>query len=277
MTSSIYARNGIVDSEIATPLTISNGGSGYQIGDVVVFEAPPNGTTATGVVDVVSDGVIATLTNLAGTLTGYTDGEDITLSGGTGAAATATAVITGGTIQSVSLVNGGAGYTVSDTLTITGVLSSTATATIDVGTINDDSISSINVTNVGLGYTSAPNIAVTSANGNGAIITAIVTLNFGMDMDVFANDVAFTSDDFRPGGGGILRIYFSFDSTTTAKVYNNGNFKGFLNADNSNTIAQDGYYRFDIDVEGGDGINLQLGAAITGVNFLRLHLVNFGA
>lgn len=196
MTSSIYARNPIVDSEIATPLTISNGGSGYQLGDVVVFDPPPNGTTATGEVDGI----------------------------------------------------GGSG-----------------------------DITSINVTNVGQGYTSAPSVTVTSETGSSAIITAVVTLNFGMDMDVFVNDVEFTSDDFRPGGGGILRIYFSFDTTTTAKVFNNGNFKGFLNADNSNTIAENGYYRFDIDVEGGDGINLQLGAAVTGVNFLRLHLVNFGA
>ena len=195
MTSSIYARDPIIDSEIATPLTISNGGAGYQIGDVVVFDPPPNGTTATGVVDGEAAGVIT----------------------------------------------------------------------------------SINVTNVGLGYTAAPNITVTSDVGVGAIITAIVTLNFGMDQNVFASDLEITSDDLRPGGGGILRLYFSFAGTTTAKVFNNGNFKGFLNADNSNTIADNGYYRFDIDVEGGDLINLQLGAAVTAVNFLRLHLVNFGA
>lgn len=195
MTSSIYARNPIIDSEIATPLTISNGGAGYQIGDVVVFDPPPNGTTATGVVDGEAAGVIT----------------------------------------------------------------------------------SINVTNVGLGYTFAPNITVTSDVGVGAIITATITLNFGMDQNVFASDLEITSDDLRPGGGGILRLYFSFAGTTTVKVFNNGNFKGFLNADNSNTIADNGYYRFDIDVEGGDLINLQLGAAVTAVNFLRLHLVNFGA
>lgn len=195
MTSSIYARDPIIDSEIATPLTISNGGAGYQIGDVVVFDPPPNGTTATGVVDGEAAGVIT----------------------------------------------------------------------------------SINVTNVGLGYTAAPNITVTSDVGVGAIITAIVTLNFGMDQNIFASDLEITSDDLRPGGGGILRLYFSFAGTTTVKVFNNGNFKGFLNADNSNTIADNGYYRFDIDVEGGDLINLQLGAAVTAVNFLRLHLVNFGA
>ncbi len=195
MTSSIYARDPVIDSEIATPLTISNGGTGYQIGDVVVFDPPPNGITATGVVDGEAAGVIT----------------------------------------------------------------------------------SINVTNVGSGYTAAPNVTVTSATGAGAIIVAVVTLNFGMDQNIFVNDLQITSDDLRPGGGGILRLYFSFAGTTTAKVFNNGNFKGFLNADNSNTIADDGYYRFDIDVEGGDGINIQLGAAVTAVNFLRLHLVNFGA
>lgn len=195
MTSSIYVRNPVIDSEIATPLTISNGGTNYQIGDTVVFDPPPNGTTATGVVDGEAAGVI----------------------------------------------------------------------------------SSINVTNVGSGYTAAPNVTVVSATGTGAIIVATVTLNFGMDQNIFVNDLEITPDDLRPGGGGILRLYFSFAGTTTAKIFNNGNFKGFLNADNSNTIADNGYYRFDIDVEGGDGINIQLGAAVTAVNFLRLHLVNFGA
>lgn len=195
MTSSIYARNPVVNSEITTPLTIVDGGTNYQIGDVVEFSPPPNGTTATGLVDGEAAGVIT----------------------------------------------------------------------------------SINVTNVGSGYTTAPTVTVVSSTGSGADITASVTLNFGSDENVFVNDVVITPDDLRPGGGGILRLYFSFAGATEAKVFNNGNFKGFLNADNSNIIADNGYYRFDIDVEGNDGINLQLSTGFTGVNFIRLHLVNFGA
>ena len=154
MTSSIYPRDPVIDSEIDTPLTITNGGANFQIGDVVVFDPPPNGITATGEVD------------------------------GLGAS---------------------------------------------------DTITSINVTNVGSGYTFAPNVTVTSATGTGAIIAATVTLNFGMDENIFVNDVSITPDDLRPGGGGILRLYFSFVGATAVRVFNNGNFKGFLNADNSNT------------------------------------------
>ncbi len=196
MTSSIYPRDPIIDSEIATPLTITNGGANFEIGDVVVFDAPPNGTTATGVVD------------------------------GVGASNT---------------------------------------------------ITSINVTNVGSGYTAAPNVTVTSATGTGAIIVAVVTLNFIADQNVFVNDIPISKADLRPGGGGVLRLYFSFLGATTVKVFNNGTSKGKLNADNANAIEDDSYYRFDIDVEGNDNINIQLGTAVTGVNFLRAHLVNFGA
>ena len=79
-------------------------------------------------------GAITSFGKLGGTLSGYTDAELITLSGGTGTGATATAVITGGEIQSVTLTGGGSGYLIHDVLTITGDTSTTATATIIVNT-----------------------------------------------------------------------------------------------------------------------------------------------
>jgi len=48
-------------------------------------------------------------------------------------------------------------------------------------------------------------------------------------------------------------------------------------ADNSNVITDDGFYRFDIDVEEGDLVNIQSTVAISTVNLLRAHLVQFGA
>lgn len=100
------------------------------------------------------------------------------------------------------------------------------------------------------------------------------------DTDIFTSDVAITSELVSPGGGGILRLLFSFafgTSPAIITVFNNGNLKGQLNANNSFNIDTDGYYRFDIDVESGDNINIQASFSVTTVNFVRAHLVQFGA
>ena len=97
--------------------------------------------------------------------------------------------------------------------------------------------------------------------------------------DILSTDLAITADMVKPGGGGILRLSFSyvFTSPAIASVRNGGAFKGNLNADNNSQIVTNGFYRFDIDVEAGDTLNLRLDADITTINFLRAHLVQFGA
>jgi len=102
---------------------------------------------------------------------------------------------------------------------------------------------------------------------------------------ILANNIVIQGEDVSPGGGGILRLYFSFTfdaSPGIIGVTNNGVFKGNLNADNDSQVVSDGYYRFDIDVEKDDAINLilQSGASastIDTVNFVRAHLVQIGA
>jgi len=99
---------------------------------------------------------------------------------------------------------------------------------------------------------------------------------------ILANDIPITSDLVSPGGGGILRLYFKFalgTSPAVITVTNNNVSKGTLNADNANNIITDGYYRFDIDVEAGDNINLvSPNSTVTAADsFFRAHLVQFGA
>jgi hypothetical protein len=115
--------------------------------------------------------------------------------------------------------------------------------------------------------------------GIGAIGTVTV-LNITADTNILTSDIEITSEMVSPGGGGIIRLYFSFLFGTTPamiSVFNNGILKGNLNADNSGEIITDGYYRFDIDVESGDNINIQSSEEIISVNFIRAHLVQFGA
>lgn len=103
------------------------------------------------------------------------------------------------------------------------------------------------------------------------------TINSGTD--IFSTPITITNDMVIPGGGGILRLYLSFTmpDDATIGVFNNTVFKGNLNADNSSLISSNGYYRFDIDVEADDIINLQSTQNITVINLLRTHLVQFGA
>ncbi len=100
------------------------------------------------------------------------------------------------------------------------------------------------------------------------------------DTDIFSSDITITTDHVKPGGGGILRLLFSFTfgaTPATVSVRNGGVLKGNLNADNSAEVITDGYYRFDIDVEAADTINLRATQSITAINFVRAHLVQFGA
>ena len=105
-------------------------------------------------------------------------------------------------------------------------------------------------------------------------------LPIAADTDILASDVAITTDMVKPGGGGILRLYFTFTfavSPGAITVFRNGTAVGTLNADNAFAIVDTGYYRFDIDVEAGDLINLQSDQQVTLISNLRFHLVQFGA
>ena len=105
------------------------------------------------------------------------------------------------------------------------------------------------------------------------------------NQDILENDIPITAEMVSPGGGGVLRLYFGFElgmfePTASFGVFNNGTLNGVLNSDNSGNIESDGYYRFDIDVEAGDNINLQMITplrTLETVNFFRAHLVQVGA
>lgn len=98
--------------------------------------------------------------------------------------------------------------------------------------------------------------------------------------DILDSNISITREMVSPGGAGTLRLLFSFvfaAESSVITVYNNGSPKGNLNTDNFQTINNNGYYRFDIDVEEGDEINLRSSANITAINFVRAHLVVIGA
>ena len=116
-------------------------------------------------------------------------------------------------------------------------------------------------------------------------ITGINNVSSGQN--IFTPSIEITQDMVSPGGGGILRFYFAFDFSIAdaggIDVFKGTTenptlvFKGTLNPDNGLVCQDNGYYRFDIDVENGDIINLQPKVLISNVNLIRAHLVVFGA
>ncbi len=106
-----------------------------------------------------------------------------------------------------------------------------------------------------------------------------VTISAGTN--ILSTPITISAAQVKPGGGGILRVYFSFtmgaDATVSIRQGVGVTLKGNLNADNGSLVVSDGYYRFDIDVQAGDIVNLRSTQNITVVNVFRAHLVQFGA
>jgi FtsP/CotA-like multicopper oxidase with cupredoxin domain len=103
--------------------------------------------------------------------TGYTTAPTITLTGGGGTGATATATIGSGPVASIALTNPGSGYTSIPTVTLSGGGGSGATA---AATIGSSGVTGISITNPGSGYTSAPSVTLSGGGGTGATATATI-------------------------------------------------------------------------------------------------------
>jgi MBG domain (YGX type)/Bacterial Ig domain len=117
-------------------VTVGSGGTGYAVGDTVVFTGG-GGSGASASVSVSSAGAITTI-NVTSSGTGYTSAPTITFTSaaGTGATATATLSASGGIVTAITLGDAGAGYpsTPAPVVTVSapGGSGSTATASASV-------------------------------------------------------------------------------------------------------------------------------------------------
>ena len=108
---------------------------------------------------------------LAGGTTVYSAAPTVTITGGGGSGASATAVLTSGIVTGITLTNPGVGYTSAPTIAFSGGTVTTAgTNPTGTGNATNFIIAAIQVTNPGSGYTSAP--SVTFSSGTGTTATA---------------------------------------------------------------------------------------------------------
>lgn len=200
-------------------LFIVSGGTGYTVGDVLTVVG---GTfTAQATLNVTSTGAGGVITGLSlgakgsyspsppnpvsftgGTGNGasvnlrwnikaitvtnggaYFAAPGVTISGGGGSGASATAVIsalspvgtctTQNQVASVTMVSSGSGYTSAPTVSFTGGGGSGAAGTANLNTVTH-TITSVTVTNGGSGYTSAPAVGFSGGGGSGAQANAVL-------------------------------------------------------------------------------------------------------
>jgi uncharacterized protein len=100
----------------------------------------------------------------------YLTGATAVFTGGGGTGATATVTLTGGVVSAVTIIAGGTGYTSAPTITIVPVAGAAAAGT---ATINAGLITGITMTRAGFSYALPPNILITG-DGAGAGATATI-------------------------------------------------------------------------------------------------------
>jgi autotransporter-associated beta strand protein len=153
---------------VISAVAVTAGGTHSEL-PVVSFSGPGTGAAATAAL-----GVTAASFAIDGGTTVYSSAPSVTISGGGGSGATATALLTGGVVSGMTVTSAGTGYTNAPSLAFTGGTVTTA-GTNPTGTGNalNFTVSGITVTDPGTGYTSAP--TVTFGSGTGTAATAYLS------------------------------------------------------------------------------------------------------
>jgi len=188
-------------------LQILNPGTGYLPGDVVQLLFT-GGSTASSAVLVarLAAGTVAGVSISSGG-TGYSASFAVTFTGGggTGAAATATAV--SGVVTNVTITNAGSGYTSAPSVSFS---LGGGTGAVGVASLAPTGVGSVTVTNGGSGFTSVPLLSVSGGGGSGATAIAVLTptsiatvnLTAGGSNYTSAPTISFTGGNSSNTGGG---------------------------------------------------------------------------
>ena len=248
-----------VSGNEVTAITVTNGGSGYTDVPKVTIADSPSGTTAMvdssqiqmciTDFDVTNEGsgytsspsvevkgplgfpggaarATASIRNRVSGIevldgsSGYTIPPAVTISGGGGSGATATAEIdSNGAVTGFTNIVGGDDYMGVPDVTIAdvGTTSVTATATAFVG--SDRSLSRIVLDNKGSGYTRLPNVTITGGGGRGArAIPTTVTKRKLAVSDMLGVKVKYVGNDFKASDVSAIDDYMDSLKSFTSEL-----------------------------------------------------------
>lgn len=148
-----------------TSLAVTVGGT-HSTGPAVTISGTGSGATAAATL-----GVSAASFTITGGTTAYSAAPTVTISGGGGTGATATAVLTGGVVSGITITNAGTGYMTAPTIAFSaGTITTAGTNPTGAGNANNFTVAALAITAPGSGYTAAP--AVSFGSGTGTTATA---------------------------------------------------------------------------------------------------------
>ena len=164
-TATVNAQLNVTDKGYIRQIVLNDDGSGYTSTPTVAISTAPFGVgniNATAVAITTTRGGVFSIERIELTHSGigYTEAPlvSITGGGGVGAAATAAVELTNFGIVDFTMSNNGAGYGSKPTVTITG--NNTIPAVAEANLLADNTISDITIRNAGAGYTTAPTVTI---------------------------------------------------------------------------------------------------------------------
>jgi fibronectin-binding autotransporter adhesin len=163
---------GALVNQSVTPAAIANGITSVSLTAGGTHSAVPSVTlsgTGAGATATATLGVTAASFTISGGTTVYSAAPTVTISGGGGTGATATAVLTGGVVSGIAITNAGTGYTTAPTIAFSaGTVTTAGTNPTGTGNATNFTISGISVTSAGTAYTGAPTVSFGSGTGTAA-------------------------------------------------------------------------------------------------------------
>ena len=158
--------NGIAGLQLPAATT----GSGYSTTPAVNISGTGSGAAATATLGVTAASFTLNLGDKF-----YTVAPTVTISGGSGTGATATAVLSGGTtgtLTGITITNAGRGFTTAPTIVFgAGTFSSGTVSGSGTGNATQFTVSGLSVTAAGTGYTGTPTYSFASGNATPGTVT----------------------------------------------------------------------------------------------------------